>query len=191
MSKEGEYGNAISFRDRERSPQGSSKVLLILSPPPWLSRSDTSLEQWCDSGGVFAHSHASPQVKPLLSPHGPALPPGADLLVTMMGGVSRDTIWICAAVKMCPCVTRGSPTLDLLCPRLHPPPLPPISFFLHPQTSSLCLIHLAAFLGRLHTLQSAGPQLGSGSGSLASDPEKTRAGSGKSQSAAVINAQLV
>lgn len=77
-----------SFGDRERSLHGSSKVLLIISPPPWLSRSDASLEQWCDSGGVFAHSHISPQVKLLPSLRGPALPPGADL-VTMMGGVSR------------------------------------------------------------------------------------------------------
>lgn len=88
MSKEGEYGNGISFRDRERSPHGSPKVLLITSSPAWLSRSDTSLEQWRDSGGGFVHSHVSPQVKPLPSLRGPALPPGADLLVTMMGGAS-------------------------------------------------------------------------------------------------------
>lgn len=42
-------------------------------------------EQLCDSGGVFTYSHVTPQVKLLMSPYGPALKPGADLLVIMMG----------------------------------------------------------------------------------------------------------
>lgn len=42
-------------------------------------------EQLCDSGGVFTYYRVTPQVKPLTSPCGPALKPGADLLVIMMG----------------------------------------------------------------------------------------------------------
>lgn len=136
-----------------------------------MSKSVTSLEQWCDSGGVFAHSHVSPQVKPLPSPCGPALPPGADLLVMMMGGVSRG-LCCCEDAPLC---HEGSPTLEL------PSFLSPSSSsssnqllsFLHPQTSPLCFMHLAAFLGRLHMLQSAGSQLGSGCGSFAFVIQKT------------------
>lgn len=88
---------------------------------------------------------------------------------------------------------RGSPTLELpssLSPSSSSSSNQLLSFF-HAQTSSLCFMHLAAFLGRLHMLQSAGSQLGSGCGSFVNDPEDTRAGSRKIQSAAVINAQLV
>lgn len=76
MSKEDEYSNAIQFRDREgKCPHGSSEVFLVirhLLPGPAEVKL-LLLEQLCDSGGVFTYSYVIPQVKPLMSPCGPAL----------------------------------------------------------------------------------------------------------------------
>lgn len=44
----------------------------------------------CDSGGVSACPHGIPQMKPFTCPHGPALRPGADFLITMMGQFCRQ-----------------------------------------------------------------------------------------------------
>lgn len=88
MAKEDDYSKAAQFTAGSEVPHDSPEVPLALYhllPAPAEVKLLLVGQPLCGSTAVSTSSRVSPQLRPLLAPWGPALRPGADLLVTMMG----------------------------------------------------------------------------------------------------------